>query len=671
VTPRRRRTLLGLGTGLLVALLLALLRGTYLFEAAELKTLDARFRALHDPAQADTNIVIVDVDNLSLDLTRGTLGRFPWPRDVWAMVVQYLAAGGARVIAFDFTFPEPNLQDPRGDSAFAAAAAAAGTVVQTLSFQRDLDTANAQRLAAFREDSAAVRTLLDRFDRRVDSLPRGLKTFQAVEHPYPALMDAAQSLGAINYTPDPVDGTARRAPLLYRFRDSLFLAFGLATAITADSMRFLDGRAVWRKGALVLNDDAIPVDEHGALLINWKGPYREAEARRETYRIIPIAQIFRSYEQARAGAAPEVPLETFRGKVVFVGASGSGLFEARANPFGPSDPGVLIHATVADNILNRDYLYRARPLANGVALLLAALLAGLAVSTVTAVWASAALGVGLAGTYLALAFWLFGGQHLWLDAGTPSLAILLTFTGGMAVNYVTEGRQKRQIREMFSKYVAPEYVSQLAEDPSKLHLEGQRAELSILFSDIRGFTSISEKMQPPEVIAFLNVYLTEMAAIVIRSGGTLDKFIGDAVMAFWGEPVPYTDHADRACDCALAMRDATLKLAERFASEGKPPIRIGIGINTADVVVGNIGSLEHKLDYTVIGDGVNLASRLEGLNKDFSTTIIISEFALAKLGDRFAVRPLGDVKVKGKERPVKIYELLGREGTEGTKGTQD
>jgi adenylate cyclase len=661
VTSRSRRTLLGLATGLVVALLLVLLRGTYLFEAAELKTLDTRFRALHDPAKADTNIVIVDVDNLSLDLTRGTLGRFPWPRDVWAMVVQYLAAGGAKAIAFDFTFPEPNLQDPRGDSAFAAAAAAAGTVVQTLSFQRELDTANAQRLAAFREDTAAVRTLLDLFDRRVDSLPLGLNLFQAVEHPYPALMDAAQNLGVINYTPDPVDGTARRAPLLYQFRDSVFLAFGLATALTADSTRFLDcPRWAWRRGALVPCGGEIPVDEHGAMLIKWKGPYRDPDQKQETYRIIPIAQIFRSYEQARAGERPEVPLETFRGKVVFVGASGSGLFEARANPFGPSDPGVLIHATVADNILNRDYLYRARPLANAAALLLAALLAGLAVSVVTAVWASAALGVGLAGVYVALAFWLFGAHSLWLDAATPSLAILLTFTGGMAVNYMTEGRQKRQIREMFSKYVAPEYVAQLAEDPSKLHLEGQRAELSILFSDIRGFTSISEKMQPAEVIAFLNVYLTEMSAIVIRSGGTLDKFIGDAVMAFWGEPVPYTDHADRACDCALAMRDATLKLAERFASEGKPPIRIGIGINTADVVVGNIGSIEHKLDYTVIGDGVNLASRLEGLNKDFATTIIISEFALAKLGDRFAVRPLGDVKVKGKERPVKIYELLGR-----------
>src|SRR5204863_9745150 len=154
--------------------------------------------------------------------------------------------------------------------------------------------------------------------------------------------------------------------------------------------------------------------------------------------------------------------------------------------------------------------------------------------------------------------------NVWLDVAAPTLGIFLTFAGGMAVNYVTEGRQKRQIREMFSKYVAPEYVAQLAEDPSRLHLDGRRAELSILFTDIRGFTSISEKLEPTEVIAFLNDYLDEMAEIVKQSGGTLDKFIGDAVMAFWGEPIPRADHAERACDCALAMRDATIAIAERF-----------------------------------------------------------------------------------------------------------
>ena len=370
-----------------------------------------------------------------------------------------------------------------------------------------------------------------------------------------------------------------------------------------------------------------------------------------------------SYDQLAAGGAPEIPLSAFAGKVVFLGSSGAGLFDVRANPFGPSDPGVLIHATLADNLLTGDFLRRASPAANVAAIVLAALLAGVAVSFVSSVWWSVALGAALAAAYLGLALALFGaggGGRVWLDTAAPVLAVLLTFTGGMVVNYFTEGRHKRQIREMFSKYVAPEYVAQLAEDPSKIALGGRRAELTILFSDIRGFTSISEKLQPHEVIEFLNEYLSLMAGIVKEKGGTLDKFIGDAVMAFWGEPVHHPDHADRAADCALAMQATTARLAQRWVAEGKPDIHIGVGINTAEVVVGNIGSVEHKLDYTVIGDGVNLASRLESANKEFHTGIIISEFTLAKLGDRFDARPLGDVKVKGKERPVTIYELLGR-----------
>ena len=653
-----RKSLYGLAVGAAVALLLVALRGTYALQSLELKTVDARFRVLHDPARADTNVVIVDVDNLSLDLLRPTLGRYPWSRDAWAALVDFLAAGGARAVGFDFTYPDPDLTNRPADSAFADAARRAGNVVQTVFFQRVYDTAAVRAQAALREDSVAMQRL-PVFGYDLPALP-GDTDYQTVVHPYRVLLEASRALGSINFTPDPVDGTARRSPLVYRFRGRTYPTLGLAVAMVADSARFAGGPVQLSPTALRFSQLSVPLDD-GAMLLNWRGPYRDPARtdHPETYRVFPIAQLLHSYQQVSAGETPEVPLETFRGKVVFVGTTGAGLFDARANPFGPNDPGVLIHATLADNLLTGDFLGRAPALANVAAIVLAALLAGLAVSLITAAWWSAAAGLGLTALYVGLVFALFR-SGVWLDAAVPTLGILLTFTGGMAVNYMTEGRKKRQIREMFSKYVAPEYVAQLAEDPSKLDLSGRRAELSILFSDIRGFTSISEKMQPHEVIEFLNEYLSEMAAIVKHSGGTLDKFIGDAVMAFWGEPVRHPDHAARAADCALAMRDATAALARRWVAEGKPDIRIGIGINTAEVVVGNIGSLEHKLDYTVIGDGVNLASRLESQNKEFGTTIIISEFALAKLDDRYDVRQLGDVKVKGKERPVAIYELLGR-----------
>jgi adenylate cyclase len=657
--PRARRSLLGLAAGAIVALILVALRSTYPVQSLELKTLDWRFRTLHDPTRADTDIVIVDVDNLSLDLLRPSLGRYPWPRDAWVKVVQYLAVGGARAIGFDFTFPDPDLAHPGADSAFAAAERAAGQVVQTLTFQQVLDTAEVRRQALFREDSVAMRELRAR-GYAVRGFPPA-DDYQVVISPYRALLEGARAVGSINFTPDPVDGTARRVPLLYRFRGQAYPAFGLAVAMVADSARFAGGPLAWSPDALRFRKTVLPLD-HGTLLLNWRGPYRDPRRtdHPETYRVFPFAQIVHSYDAAASGLAPEVPLSTFLHKVVFLGSSGAGLFDARANPFGPSDPGVLIHATLADNLLTGDFLRRARPVVNVAATVAAALLAGIAASFIASVWWSVAAGVSLAAAYLGLTLLLFGGGRIWLDAAVPALAILLTFTGGMAVNYFTEGRHKRQIREMFSKYVAPEYVAQLADDPSKITLGGRRAELTILFSDIRGFTSISEKMEPHEVIEFLNEYLSEMAAIVKQAGGTLDKFIGDAVMAFWGEPVHHPDHADRAADCALAMQAATAKLAARWVAEGKPDLKIGVGINTAEVVVGNIGSVEHKLDYTAIGDGVNLASRLESANKEFHTGIIISEFTLAKLGDRYDVRALGDVKVKGKERPVTIYELLGR-----------
>ena len=656
--PRVRRSLLGLATGALVGLLLVLLRGTYPAQSFELKTLDWRFRTFHDPARADTDVVIVDVDNLSLDDLRPAFGRFPWPRDAWVKVVRYLATGGARVIAFDFTFPDPDFQHPAGDSAFAVEERAAGNVVQTLTFQGFADTAEARRQSAFREDTAALRRLAD-FGLAARGLPAPAG-FQTAVIPYRALLEGARGVGSINFTPDPVDGTARRSPLLWPFRGRAYPTLGLAAAMVADSARFAGG-AAWSPDRLRLGRLTVPLDG-GSLLLDWRGPYNDARRRShpQTYRIFPVAQIVHSYDQLAGGETPEVPIATFQGKVVFIGTTGAGLFDARANPFGPNDPGVLIHATLADNLLTGDFLRRATPAANLGAIVLAALLAGFAVSFIASVWWSVAAGLALAAAYLGLAAWLFAGAGVWLDAAAPTLAILLTFTGGMAANYFTEGRHKRQIREMFSKYVAPEYVAQLADDPSKIALGGRRAELTILFSDIRGFTSISEKLEPHQVIEFLNEYLSLMAAIVKQKGGTLDKFIGDAVMAFWGEPVHHPDHADRAADCALAMQETTAQLARRWVAEGKPDIHIGVGINTAEVVVGNIGSVEHKLDYTVIGDGVNLASRLESANKEFKTGIIISEFTLAKLGDRFDVRALGDVKVKGKERPVAIFELLGR-----------
>ena len=278
MSQRARHLLLGLAVGLAVAVLLTLLRGAYTMRALENKTLDARFRAFHDPARADTNIVIVDLDNYSLRLLGPELGRPPWPRDTWRRAVAFLSSGGARAIVFDFAFPEPDLLRPADDSGFAAASREAGTVVQAMTIQAIAGT-----------DSAGI------------------------ERPIPLLADAARGIGVINFTPDPIDGTLRRTPLRYRVGDRVYPALGVAAVMAADS-------AV-----------AVPADT-AAAIVNWRGPYRDVgSAHPETYRIVPLAAVIKGFDQLRSGETPALDPGTFRGKIVFVGASGSGLFEARAN----------------------------------------------------------------------------------------------------------------------------------------------------------------------------------------------------------------------------------------------------------------------------------------------------------------------------------------------------
>jgi len=246
-----------------------------------------------------------------------------------------------------------------------------------------------------------------------------------------------------------------------------------------------------------------------------------------------------------------------------------------------------------------------------------------------------------------------------VPAFTAAAALALTYVVLTAVKFFREQQQTALLKQTFGRYVSPQILDHILAHPEKVRLGGERRDLTILFSDIRGFTSISEAAEPEEVVEMLNEYLTRMVEILLKHGGTLDKFIGDAVMGFWNAPANDPDHARHAVACAVEMIEETARLRERWEREGKAAIRIGIGVNTGEAVAGNIGA-EQVFGYTVIGDAVNLASRLEGKNKDYGTEIIVSESTLARMGEGFEAVYLDDVKVKGKERAVKIYEVKGR-----------
>jgi adenylate cyclase len=409
---------------------------------------------------------------------------------------------------------------------------------------------------------------------------------------------------------------------------------------------------------LVVGSERIPVGPDGDMLVRWRGPFLDAGY--ATYARYTAYQILDSYRQELNGLPADVPLETFADKIVFIAVTAPGLFEVRPTPVEDESPGVMQHMTALDNLLQGAPATRAGPAAHLLLLAFAGLASGVVTAGLTSVAGATLAFALLVGALIALTT-LALAQGVWLDLVAPLLAAGLAFAVTAVANYVTEGRERRRVRDLFSRYVAPEYVRRLADEAESLKLGGERTELTLLFSDIRGFTSLSERLPAATVIELLNEYLERMSEIVFRHGGTLDKFIGDAVMAFWGAPLPAPDHADRALAAALDMQSELAALNARWSERGAPAqLAIGIGINTGEAIVGNIGSLSRKLDYTAIGDTVNLASRLESLNKEFGTSVLVSQSTVDQVDGRFRFRPVEEVTVKGKTQAVHVYELLGR-----------
>ncbi|MBI2370849.1 MAG: CHASE2 domain-containing protein, partial [Deltaproteobacteria bacterium] len=383
------------------------------------------------------------------------------------------------------------------------------------------------------------------------------------------------------------------------------------------------------------------------LLINYAGPQRS----------------FPHYSVADV-LAGKVPPEALRDKMVLVGATAIGIYDMRVVPFGGDYPGVEVHANVIDNILHQQYLQRPgwAAAADVAAILLLALALGLLLRRLRPL-----PGLGLA--VAALVLWTYASyfaftQGYWLSEVYPGLSVVLSYLGVTVYRFMGEEREKRVVKEAFQTYVSAAVVDEMLRDPGKLKLGGDKQVLTVLFSDIRGFTPVSERLAPDLLVRLLNEYFTEMTDVIFRQEGLLDKYIGDAVMAVFGAPLPQPDHPARACETALGMVEALRGLHPRWAAEGLPQLRARVGVNTGPMVVGNLGS-ERRFEYTVVGDSVNLAARLEQLNNVYGTDIIIGEATREAVADRFICRELDLVRVKGKTEQVRVYELLGRQGENG------
>jgi adenylate cyclase len=438
------------------------------------------------------------------------------------------------------------------------------------------------------------------------------------------------------------DGTTRWEAVAFehqgRYYPSLAVqAASLATRVEATKLTLDFGRA------LTVGSVSVPLDPRDRMLINYAGPGG-------TFRHLSAVDLLTG----------KVPPDAVRDRIVFVGATAAGTYDLRVTPTSPIMPGVEKHANVAGNILSGRFLRRP----DWVELVD---LAGILVFPLTLAWLlprlRPAVSVGAVALVWAL---LFGAVHLafrgglWLPVVYPTLALGLTFVGITVYRLLTEERQRLWTKRAFQQFVSPEVVEQLMDNPAALQFGGEMRNLTVLFSDIRDFTPYTERHPPQEVVQMLREYLTKMVDQVLGQQGTLDKFIGDGVMAIFGAPVPLPDHAERACRAALGMNRELEALQARWLAEGREPFRIGIGINTGDMMVGNLGS-EQLFDYTVAGDGVNVGARVESLNKEYKTetSIIISEATYLAAQDVLDVRRLGEATVKGKTRPIVVYELRG------------
>jgi len=658
-----------LAAAVVAAVFVLFFRAPAFLTTMETKLYDLHFalRGARDPGD---QVVIVAADEKSL----ATLGRWPWPRSILADLVTALSDGGAKVIAFDILLSEPQVEgelrvaDQLRERFTALGLSPLGGVGQVLNQEMDALVKKADhdgRLdEAIRKSGRVVLPTMFEMVAAPSAVPpepagvplksalvsfghyaeRGLYpplSASAVGLPIARLGAAARDLGHANMVADP-DGTTRWEALVIEYRGYYYPSLAVQAARMAmggpDVGVKLDFGRVLTMGAV-----AVPVDPRSRMLIDYAGP----------------AGAFR-YLSAVDVLAGRMRPDAVRDRVVFLGASAAAIYDLRVTPLSAVLPGVEKHANVVANMLSGRFLRRPDWVelleAAGIvfwpfalALVLPRLRPLPSAASVLALWA----------VFFGLVHWAFL-SGLWLPLVYSSLAMGLAFIAITVYRLFTEELQRLWIKRAFQRFVSPEVVEQLVGNPAALQFGGEVRNLTVLFTDIRDFTTYTERHPPQEVVHILREYLTTMAGQVIAYQGTLDKFIGDAVMAIFGAPVPIPDHAEKACRAALAMIDELDKLQAKWVAEDREPFRMGIGINTGEMVVGNLGS-EQLFDYTVVGDGVNLGARLESLNKEYQTKrhIIISESTYEAAKDAVEVRRLGEVLVKGKTRPVVIYELVG------------
>ncbi len=579
-------------TSILVVLFFYYSQNAFL-EAFESKTYDLRFRDMRGAIPLEPSIGIVTIDDKSI----AELGRYPWNRVQYARLLDKLKAAQVKAVLFDAFFPER--EDKANDQAFASATKRSGNVVLAALFEYGKDG-------------------------KVKGVTRSL----------PEIEGAAAGVGNINFLPDG-DGVNRRSPLLIELDGKLTPSLGMMAAMLAL------GEKEYATGSyeVVLGGRHIPVDENYAMWVNFTGP----PAGYPRYSFVDILN-------------GRIPAEQLKGKILFIGATAPGIYDMRVTPFDGNTPGVEVHATVADNIISGRFIRQGglEALLDMVFIVLMGVLAYVMTTRLRLYGAIPATALLLA-AYIWFAYYMFNDGH-WINIIYPTLSAIMALLVGGSFRYLVLERSAREMRSMFSSYLSPKLVARLEKDPEAAKIGGDNKEVTVLFTDIKSFTTFSESHPPQEVVSRLNEYLGAMVQVIEKHDGTIDKFIGDGIMAYWGAPLPQPDHAILAMRCITSMAERMHELRGKWESEGVEPFSIRGGIQSGEVVAGNVGFAGKKMEYTVIGDTVNQAARLEGTAKYYGITYLVGENAYKLTAANFRYRELDKIRVVGKHLPVTIYE---------------
>jgi len=594
----------------------------------DLKMKDLRL-LLRGPTKPTKSVVIIAIDNKSVK----EIGRWPWSREIIGGLITGMAEYGVKVTVLDVVFSEK--QNPASDLVLAESFALSGNIIAGHFFRNEVNPVDPDVLAQIQ--SSKIQQL--QIDDGVTAVP--LIEYANMDANIASISQAALGYGFFNVIADS-DGLFRQLPLLMLYKGEVYPSLVLQALqhFTRENAQVDIGSSGVRP--IKLGKYIIPCNQDGALSVNFYGPGGTIK----TYSAVDVIK-------------KRLPPNELDGTLAFVGFTEIGIYDVRPTPFDSVFPGVEIHASVAANALEQRFIlhnsstvFVERTILFILPLILALLL-GLAPSATVGFIS----GSGLCLLFLAANYLLFSRYLIDISILTPLMALGLTSLSSEIYRSLVVDRKGRYMKKAFSNYVSADLVAQIMKNPDSLKLGGEKREISILFSDIRGFTTLSEKLSPEELVQVLNEYLNPMTQIVLEEKGTLDKYIGDAVMAIYNAPLDVEGHADHACRSALKMMAKLSELNQSFVERGIQTIDIGIGINTGDAVVGNMGAAM-RFDYTAIGDNVNLASRLEGLNKLYGTHIIVSESTKLQAGSDLNFREIDLVAVKGKLKPVPIYELM-------------